>query len=120
MSEQIDPYVKIFVDKIDKTTAKELLKNEFNGEFDVNSMHLDNLIVEARNNIEAKKGPEEDFLFWPIIVELESESEPNALISETSRVLEMLWNSGFPAIAACDFENLLPWNGGIDRDFSQF
>ncbi|AFR10798.1 hypothetical protein [Nocardiopsis alba] len=120
MNARFDLYAKIFVRGIDQVEAKELLARDFRGEFDVNSMHLDGFVVEARKNTDAGKGPVEDFLFWPIIVELDADPESglDLLISSTSRVLKMFWSSDLQAIAACDFENRLPWRGGLDLYFS--
>ncbi|WP_017613014.1 hypothetical protein [Nocardiopsis salina] len=56
-----------------------------------------------------------DFLFWPLQIEMEC-SDGVALdhyVAVTGRILERFWDAGLSAVAACAFEHLLPWNGGI-------
>lgn len=38
-----------------------------------------------------------------------------AMVDLTARVLTHLWPGGFPTVAACDYEDELPWRGGIAR-----
>lgn len=62
--------------------------------------------------------PDEDFLHWPIIVEFEDHSRISPLKEKVTLLLNSLWGESIPSIAACDFEDQLPWGGGIKRDFS--
>ncbi|WP_152692013.1 hypothetical protein [Nocardiopsis sp. RV163] len=122
MSEEFELYCKIFVKYMDKTSAKEAISSEFQGAFEGSGMYLNHLIVEVHGNPDSTESGSlgDDFLFWPVIIELdgEGESSETEMVAETSRVLEFLWRSGHPAVAACDFEGQLPWGGGINRDFS--
>ena len=58
-----------------------------------------------------------DFILWPALVELDTgEDEVTPTIVElTARLLTALWEAGRPAVAACDYEDQLPWSGGIQR-----
>jgi hypothetical protein len=57
------------------------------------------------------------FILWPALVELDTgEDEVTSVIVElTARLLTALWDDGQPAVAACDYEDQLPWSGGIAR-----
>ncbi|GAA3439133.1 hypothetical protein [Kutzneria kofuensis] len=61
--------------------------------------------------------PDDDFLLWPTIVELYADEEPaqRAIVRVTAELLRRSWDAGVPAVAACDFEDELPWSGGVDR-----
>jgi hypothetical protein len=55
------------------------------------------------------------FLLWPVVVELETEDDGPAIVAAAADLLRSLWDAGHPAVAACDFEEDLPWGGGIQR-----
>lgn len=124
MNESVDLYCKIFAKNMDKFSAKEAMASEFQDSFEGNSMYLDRLIIDVHSNPDATEvgSRGDDFLFWPVIIELDGEGQADEreVIAEASRILESLWRSGRPAVAACDFEDQLPWGGGINRDFSGF
>lgn len=53
------------------------------------------------------------FLYFRFIIDLYMPDEaPTAQAKLVSRLLEYLWESGFPAVAACTFEDRLPHHGG--------
>ena len=58
------------------------------------------------------------FLFFPFCIEidiLETVSELDAAM-EMTKILKYLWGNNYPAIASCDFENMLPENGGYKSE----
>ena len=61
--------------------------------------------------------PGDDFMVWPVHVELEARlsSEDPAVVAVTAAALECLWHSDRDAVAACDYEDELPWGGGARR-----
>lgn len=73
------------------------------------------LLYGAHNDYEADGAESKDFTQWPSVLECEPlegtplEGEVHAL----SAVLRTLWDSGFRAVAACDFEDQLPEEGGL-------
>lgn len=77
------------------------------------------VVLEVRLNPDGSNPlvPPDDFLGWPVLVELESEPADvgRGLIEATARLLHALWDAGLGAVAACDFEDELPWAGGIRR-----
>ncbi|HLU11721.1 MAG TPA: hypothetical protein VK003_18750 [Oceanobacillus sp.] len=53
------------------------------------------------------------FLYFRYIIDLYMPDEPiKAQAKLVSQLLEYLWDSGFPAVAACAFEAQLPHHGG--------
>lgn len=96
------------------------MESLFEGRFRRNTMDLDQVVVEVRDNPDStdagKNG--DNFVLWPVLVELDAEGKPEGsdIVAETTRTLTSLWDSGYRAVAACDFEDRLPRNGGIRRD----
>ena len=78
------------------------------------SIELPGAVVEVLRNPDASQGDETDFLFWPVLVEVDSDGAP-AVVELATTILTQLWNHGFPTVAACDYEDELPWRGGIAR-----
>ncbi|GAA4233864.1 hypothetical protein GCM10022254_37330 [Actinomadura meridiana] len=75
--------------------------------------------VEIRRNSDRASSGQTigDFTFWPVFVEIEDEESgvTDSIVEITSRVIVGLWEVGIPVVVACDFEDLLPWKGGIER-----
>lgn len=71
----------------------------------------------AARSVGTYADPEDDFLRWPTLVELyvDEEEGQRAIVSVAAQLLRQLWDAGMPAVAACDFEDELPWAGGIQR-----
>ncbi|NBH03835.1 hypothetical protein [Amycolatopsis sp. SID8362] len=58
----------------------------------------------------------DDFVRWPVLVEAEpGDEDPATVVRLVTRVLEILWRHGYEAVASCDFEDELPYAGGIAR-----
>ncbi|MGW8526159.1 hypothetical protein [Nocardiopsis sp. NPDC055824] len=115
-------YCKIFVAKTDKGSVQNVVSSVFSASFDRNIINIPDPLVEVlRNEDSTGDGSfSEDFLYWPVLVEIELEDHSllPLLTDQVSRLLSSLWKASLPAVAACDFEDQLPWNGGIRRDFS--
>ena len=59
--------------------------------------------------------PDDDFVHWPWQIEYEttaSPEEPPDPVRDIGTLLEALWSAGHWAVAACDYEHLLPNSGG--------
>jgi hypothetical protein len=76
---------------------------------------LPDAIVDVLKNPDV--GGADDFIGWPTIVEVEAEPQASdrSIVALTSRIIESLWDSGWAAVAACDYETELPWKGGLER-----
>ncbi|MFC9088057.1 hypothetical protein [Nocardiopsis dassonvillei] len=114
MDPHTDLYCEVFVGRTTATDARALLSAALGVGFSRGTARLGDLFVEVRRNKE-HVADETDFLFWPVVVELDSEegAAGEKLVGTTAAVLRALWGAGYPAIAACDFEDVLPWSGGI-------
>ncbi|GAA1615502.1 hypothetical protein [Actinoplanes couchii] len=110
-------YCKIFV-KGDVPEVKVVLAALLGGTFERGAMLLPGLVVEARRNQATSAiEPDADFVRWRTTVELESTDlgDRSSIVDLTAQTVTRLWKSDLPAVAACDFEDRLPWSGGIDR-----
>ncbi len=61
-----------------------------------------------------RKDEENGFLYYRYLLEIEPTEEfgkENA-VEFVGKILDYLWSQGFPAVASCDYEELLPNNGG--------
>lgn len=114
MNPHTDLYCKVFVGRTTETGARTLLSALLGVGFSRGTARLGDLFVDVRRNKEHVAG-ETDFLFWPVVVELDSEERAagERLVETTAALLRALWSAGCPAVAACDFEDVLPWSGGI-------
>jgi hypothetical protein len=61
------------------------------------------------------------FLSFPLIVEIFARwTDENERNETVGRLLERFWSNGWPAVAACDYEDQLPRRGGYkDREIFQ-
>jgi len=116
-----DPYgyCKIFVNAAHPELVKSMLADLLGGTFHRRDMLIDGLAVSVLRNDDAAEPPraEDDFVRWPLLIELDAEEPATAgrMRVTTARILTALWASSHPAVAACDFEDELPWRGGIAR-----
>jgi hypothetical protein len=113
-------YCKVFVDGVPVDTAKTILGKALGGTFECHTMYVSlGLAVDVRRNTDATEGVDssDDFVYWPVLVEVDAEESvaDRAVVETTSRILNTLWDAGHRAVAACDFEDELPWSGGIQR-----
>lgn len=112
-------YCKIFVSQTGEASVKESLETLLGGRFQRHSMELDDAVIDVRVNPDVADAVDvgDDFLRWPVVIEVErAESAGNsAIVATVSRILTTLWGAGQPAVAACDYEDELPWSGGIQR-----
>jgi hypothetical protein len=112
-------YCKIFVRNAVPDDVEVGLSAVLGSPFAFDDLELANLRVEVRRNPDHgdPRITATDFVVWPVQVELvatSGEAGP-AMVATTTAVLEHLWSAGHDAIAACDYEDELPWSGGIRR-----
>lgn len=109
-------FCKIFVRGADVETVMTVLSSLLGREFERRSMALHEAIVDVLRNPDYVEG-EEDFVQWPVMVEIEAvrAADPTKIVALVSRVLvAFVEGAGWSSVAACDFEDELPWNGGLD------
>jgi hypothetical protein len=112
-------YCKVFVDGLSSETAKSVIGAALGGTFERHTMYVSpGLAVDVRRNTDTTEDSNgDDFLYWPVLAEIDAEDNvaDRDVVETTSTILSTLWNAGHRAVAACDFEDELPWSGGIQR-----
>jgi hypothetical protein len=95
--------------------AQDLLAQLLGAKVEGQTLYLPALSMDVRTNPDVDPGVRDDFVRWPVLIEAEAEdaSSRNPMVEVVARMLEALWEAGNPAVAACDFEDELPWAGGI-------
>lgn len=79
-----------------------------------NTVKSDKIELEVHDNEDFikinKRKHYNDFVLYSLFVEIEPIPgiDNNNYIRAVSELLEWLWEQGYPAVAACDFENELP------------
>jgi len=74
------------------------------------------VVIDVRRNAATEGDPGDDFVRWPVTIDVDAEEADHATVVDTvARILTALWETGQPAVAACDYEDELPWAGGIGR-----
>lgn len=110
-------YCRILVAGLTVDGAQSLLEALFNGTFERRTLTVGDVEVEVRRNPDARndEAPSNDFVRWPVQIEVEPVSQDGeaSTVETVSRILEAVWGAQGQAVAACDFEDELPWNGGI-------
>ncbi|WP_433660463.1 hypothetical protein ACQPW1_47345 [Nocardia sp. CA-128927] len=111
-----DRFCKIFVRNAEPSVLMKLIAGLLGGRFEIRSLTLPTATVDVLRNPEVR-GDSVEFIFWPSLVEIEAQESIDAeeMIAVTRRILIALWDAGLSAVAACGFEDELPWRGGIDR-----
>lgn len=120
MNNEMNLYVSLYVDsnldrKLLTTELKKTLNEAIEDRFDIESPQGE--ISVRKNdafNEEMRKDEEDGFLYYRYLLEVEPEEElgkENAT-QFVSRILEYLWSQNYPAVASCDYEELLPNKGG--------
>jgi len=112
-------YCRILVKGLRAEDVQSLLSGLFEGTFEMHTMTVSSLDVEVRRNPDHQGSEEspDDFVLWPVQVEIEPVAPhgEDSMVEAVTRALEALWEANAHAVAACDFEDELPWNGGIRR-----
>ncbi|MFF3969465.1 hypothetical protein ACFYZ6_06545 [Streptomyces rubiginosohelvolus] len=112
-------YSRILVTNITVEETRRLLGSLFDGAFERNTLTVGEMEIEVRRNPDAQSGGVEadEFVRWPVQIETEPVTPhgETTAVETVSRILESLWGARAQAVAACDFEDELPWKGGIQR-----
>ncbi|MUL40457.1 hypothetical protein FZ103_04560 [Streptomonospora sp. PA3] len=110
-------YCKIYVDGISLEDLQSFMADMFGGRFEVRTMYLDGYSIDVRNNPSVVGEGDGGFVEWPLLVEFDADGgvSDEAAVRTVARILNGLWENGLQAVASCDFEDELPWSGGIAR-----
>ncbi|MEU2724642.1 hypothetical protein [Streptomyces smyrnaeus] len=115
MTDELDDYCKIFVNVTSTAAALNLLSEVTGGSFKGRTLEIPTMVIDVLQNPDA--GLSDDFVTWPVMVEIEKPAEAHweDYIADIRKTLVHLWENKAAAVASCDFEDKLPWNGGISR-----
>jgi len=105
----------VYTGKATPDAVETLLSRRFSSAPRDDFIEVGSHLIEVRRS-EEKWAEEEQVVFmqWPVYVELYGDpDDPSGVTDLTATVLRTLWEHGYPAVAACDFEHELPWSGGI-------
>lgn len=115
-------FCKIFVlAATDRETVAEHVAKHLGGKRDGNAVVCDWGVVDVLNNDDADCSiiaGADGFLHFPYLIETEPETtfQRGTFVNLIGSLLESLWAERYGAVAACDFENELPRNGGYLPD----
>ena len=120
MNNEIDYYCGLYVDA---SSDENSFSSELASTFGISSdkwndieTSVGNIYVVKNDEFDEKqrKDIDDGFLFYKY--KLEIEPKPSLNKSQTiefiSKILEHCWSQGYPAVASCDYEDLLPEKGG--------
>jgi hypothetical protein len=108
-----DLLCKIYVlAELDRFQLADFIGNQLNFDVDGKFVHTSEFEIEIRENedFDPRRVQDEDFLFYPIYLEIEPKDNigSSGYIHSIGKLLNILREKGFKAVAACDFEDLLP------------
>lgn len=115
MADETYQFCKIFVRAAEPQPVAERLATLLDARLRRRMLELPEAVVEIRKNPDA--GATDDFIGWPVTVEIDAgpDAADEAIVSLASRIVTELWERGTAAVAACDYEDELPWGGGLTR-----
>lgn len=124
LEEELDLFTKIFLDSDDEKTfvierVRSILEGNVNGS-NIVTKQADIYVFSNGDFSEHKSnGENADFLYYKYYLEIEptEQASKDKYVLEISHLLIELWNVGFKAVAACDFEEWLPRKGGYNIDY---
>ncbi|MGK5510488.1 1,4-dihydroxy-6-naphthoate synthase [Brevibacillus formosus] len=121
MKSQYDLFTKIFLDTDnEKTSVIEMVSKIVKGLVTGSTIVTEQAEIFIFNNgdfsKEKRNQGSDEFLYYRYYLDIEpiEDVEEKVYIGEISKLLTELWNSGFKAIASCDFEDELPRKGGYN------
>lgn len=112
-------YCKLFLDTdMCRDELGKLLTEFIQGEKDRWIIHSAVLEIFVNDNDffdnARKEDNQEGFLYFPYFLDIEPRTEMEGVYIETiATLITRLWSHKIKAVAACDFEDLLPGKGGI-------
>ncbi|OXM43675.1 hypothetical protein [Amycolatopsis alba] len=112
MADEGYEYCKIFF-RAGTRAVVDLLTAPLGVHADRGLFALSDMDVEVLQNPD--RGLAEGFIGWPVFVEVVpgKDTENASVVGIVSRILTAAQSSGIPAVAACDYEDELPWLGKV-------
>lgn len=114
---EIKDFCALYVDTdLSKTILIRLISTVLNGSIDRNTIDTApaQIYVDDNDEFDNERNQEfpDGFLFFKYRLEISLRSSLAESVSLVGTLLEEFWHRGFRAVAACDFEKMLPHGGG--------
>src|SRR5699024_4720123 len=97
-------YCKIFAAKANEQEVREIASSALGACFQGKFLEVSDILVEVSRNPDSHgdRNFDEDFIYWPTLIELELENHSHfpILARKTSLLLSTLWGASLPSIAA--------------------
>jgi len=110
-------YCKLYVRDWDRPKIYALIELSLGAVVDGDQAIAGGLLLDVRENDEADVVRADDFLYWPVIIDVTADPsvDDSAVVASIGGLLRSAWSSGIDVVAACPFEDELPSSGGIRR-----
>lgn len=121
---EINLFTKIFIDtEEDKDTLLKMVQEMVDGSIEQWTISFKSGLIDlvqnddfGNNNKVKVKSSSDQFLYFRYYLDIEPYDNncSEVYIADISCLLESLWKKNINAVAACDFEDLLPKKGGYN------
>jgi hypothetical protein len=110
-------YCKIFIKHESLSFVSARLATLLDATVERRTLLTPGLILDVQHNPDADPSAGDDFVRWPLIIDVEPDdtNAASTMSKVVATIITDLWNADIPTVAACDFEEELPWSGGIRR-----
>jgi hypothetical protein len=112
-------YCKIFLDcDLEREQLTQMIAISIDGRIESKTILSNYCEIDIKNNEDFHDIQRHDypdgFLYYPYYLDIEPSEEVlfSSYADVITKLLEYLWNKGYQAVAACDFEEDLPRKGG--------
>ena len=119
-TDNMELYCKLFVD-VD-TTAKDIaddIAQLLGGTVHMDSVETESGFVDVEDNDDFDEqvpcSSDDEFLYYRFYLDIDPSHNQGhkGAVALVSKLLEHFWSSGYPAVAACGYEDELPNNGKL-------
>jgi hypothetical protein len=112
-------YCKVFLDSsLSDQSMVTIISRVANGSIDGYSVTSDTMVIDVEDNEDfdeiRRRESRDGFLFYRYYLDIKPTEgvTREEYIKSVGNLLESLWQAGYKAVAACDFESELPRSGG--------
>jgi hypothetical protein len=112
-------YCKIFLDcDLEREQLTQMIAISIDGRIESKTILSNYCEIDIKNNEDFHDIQRHDypdgFFYYPYYLDIEPSEEVlfSSYADVITKLLEYLWNKGYQAVAACDFEEDLPRKGG--------
>lgn len=108
-------YCELFVQTADRSAVVALVGRLPGAAVDGDRVEVAGMTWDVRRHSDWDASEAGSWLLWPTIVDVQSRpARPHAVVELVSEFLRASWAARIGVVAACKFEDELPWSGGIE------